>query len=291
MFIAIQLICVMQEFWNCADITILPQSQDPLPQPSPVPESPPVDPPEAIPSPPPEEIPPPSLQPATPAEAFCASVETLGYYAAKESGCKGYYLCDAGGAYYFDCPFGTLFNENVDYCDWPDNVDCDVPNGESPEVPSPENPSDADIFCKDIIESGNPFGFYADVAVNCEGYYFCDPYASLYFKCPGGTQFDEQVNYCVSTGVDCLPNTNPEPSPEPSPKPDEPNEPLTPEEFCDDVLNVDGDGYGFYADVASGCKRYYLCDITGSFRFSCPTGTLFNEEVSFCDWASNVECN
>lgn len=285
-------LCVVQEFWNCADVTIIPSnSQGPLPQPNPVPESPTVKPPEMIPSPPPEEIPPPSLQPTTPAETFCASVEAFGYYAAKESGCKGYYVCDAGGSYYLDCPFGTLFNENVDYCDWPDNVDCEASNGESPEVPAPEDPSDAEAFCNTLIEAGNPFGFYADVAVNCEGYYFCDPYASLYFHCPRGTQFDEQLNFCVTTGVDCLANPAPEPNPDPTPQPDDPNASLSPEEFCKNVLDDDENGYGFYADVASGCKGYYLCDITGSFSFACPTGTLFNEQVLFCDWASNVECN
>lgn len=285
----------MQEFWNCADITISPSSGGPLPpQPSPIVDSPSpspivVDPPEASPSPSvPEQNPPPSLQPTTPAEAFCASKETFGYYASKESGCKGYYLCDVVGSYYFDCPFGTLFNEKVDYCDWPPNVDCEAPSEESPEVPPSEEPSDAELFCKDILEAGNPFGFYADVAVNCEGYYFCDPYASLYFDCPGGTQFDEQVNYCVSTGVQCVPNASPEPSPEP----DTPSSgPATPEEFCDAALSVDGNAYGFYADIASGCEGYYLCDITGSFKFSCPAGTLFNEKVSFCDWAPNVECS
>eukprot|EP00105_Crassostrea_gigas_P040449 XP_019924597.1 PREDICTED: probable chitinase 3 [Crassostrea gigas] len=47
---------------------------------------------------------------------------------------------------------------------------------------------------------------------------------------------------------------------------------------------------GFYADPNS-CTDYFICAGTQSFEVSCANGLLFNKATSFCDYASNVQCN
>jgi len=55
-------------------------------------------------------------------------------------------------------------------------------------------------------------------------------------------------------------------------------------------------GDGYYADKSAGCKRFYYCSVnktTGAVRttnFACPSGLLYNEQYSACDFAKNVVC-
>ncbi len=74
----------------------------------------------------------------------------------------------------------------------------------------------------------------------------------------------------------------PKASPSPSPVPASPSPASS---FC----STKG-AYGFFADKASGCKSYYRCEATGSWFFSCPSGLLFSEPISACDWPANVQC-
>jgi hypothetical protein len=130
-----------EEFWNCADITILPRSTiSPVPS-SPVPPSPSPVPPSPVP-PSPSPVPstpspvPPSPVPSSPvpspsppndggtppsAEQFCAG-KPYGFYADKTSNCANFYRCETVGSFYFPCPTGLLFNEAINVCDWPYNV-------------------------------------------------------------------------------------------------------------------------------------------------------------------------
>ena len=76
------------------------------------------------------------------------------------------------------------------------------------------------------------------------------------------------------------PNPSPSPSPNPSPSPSNPTDPVA---FCQGKPN------GSYADVSSGCKKYFVCDVTGAFLMNCPAGLLYNN-AGFCDWSYNVVC-
>ena len=52
-------------------------------------------------------------------------------------------------------------------------------------------------------------------------------------------------------------------------------------------------GDGFYADVASNCKDYYLCIYQGSskMKYSCPQGLLFDMNSKSCNFPNAVTCN
>ena len=112
-----------EEFWNCANITIMPSSE-PVPVPEPVKPSP-------SPSPSPEPVPEPvkpspspsPTEPITDAAKFCQG-KTYGFHADTANDCRSYYRCESTGSWRFDCPASLQFNQAVSTCDWPRNVQC-----------------------------------------------------------------------------------------------------------------------------------------------------------------------
>ncbi|XP_064085061.1 probable chitinase 10 [Macrobrachium nipponense] len=46
---------------------------------------------------------------------------------------------------------------------------------------------------------------------------------------------------------------------------------------------------GLWADPCD-CQKYYQCYPGGVSHFTCPTGTLWNQNLPACDWAQNVVC-
>ena len=49
------------------------------------------------------------------------------------------------------------------------------------------------------------------------------------------------------------------------------------------------DPNGFYADPGD-CAKYYQCAHGTPYHYSCPAGTLWNQDRLYCDWVANVEC-
>jgi hypothetical protein len=49
---------------------------------------------------------------------------------------------------------------------------------------------------------------------------------------------------------------------------------------------------GVYADLKTSCQRFFMCQPNGREEvFTCPLGTLFNQEHGVCDWAKKVNCS
>lgn len=46
---------------------------------------------------------------------------------------------------------------------------------------------------------------------------------------------------------------------------------------------------GYFRDP-SNCSKYYQCVGQTKYAFDCPSGTVFNTNVSVCDWPANVNC-
>lgn len=60
-------------------------------------------------------------------------------YANYEDDCKSYYICLYENLQKFDCNEGFLYNVNIDFCDWSENVQCKKETIENEEV-SVEDP-------------------------------------------------------------------------------------------------------------------------------------------------------
>lgn len=85
-----------------------------------------------------------------------------------------------------------------------------------------------------------------------------------------------------------VPPTTPPTTPEPTKVPKEDagdSENGDPKAFC-----AAKDGYGYFADKSSGCKTFYRCEPTGSWKFECPPNLLFDENTGVCNWANSVDC-
>ena len=61
--------------------------------------------------------------------------------------------------------------------------------------------------------------------------------------------------------------------------------------ICDDKASG-----GYYADPEAECQVFHICVDQGragmsKYSFLCPNGTIFNQEVTVCDWWFNVDCS
>ncbi|XP_046450702.1 chondroitin proteoglycan 2-like [Daphnia pulex] len=53
--------------------------------------------------------------------------ESNGYFSSPYS-CSQFYICQDGTPILNDCPAGLYYNALLNICDWPNNVDCKIPN-------------------------------------------------------------------------------------------------------------------------------------------------------------------
>eukprot|EP00091_Calanus_sinicus_P017839 TRINITY_DN3872_c0_g1_i1.p1 TRINITY_DN3872_c0_g1~~TRINITY_DN3872_c0_g1_i1.p1 ORF type:complete len:121 (-),score=41.98 TRINITY_DN3872_c0_g1_i1:55-417(-) len=62
------------------------------------------------------------------AELICPPVSQgdLANFFPNEDDCGSYYMCDAGlNPVLMNCPDGLFWDENLDVCNWPENVECE----------------------------------------------------------------------------------------------------------------------------------------------------------------------
>merc|ERR1712062_94363 len=65
-----------------------------------------------------------------------------------------------------------------------------------------------------------------------------------------------------------------------------------------DTFSCEGQGYGYYADVQSGCKVFHIClpiednegavIETAKWSFFCGNGTVFDQETLTCNFPDNA---
>lgn len=101
--------------------------------------------------------------------------------------CSAYYQCSFGSSYHKTCPYGTLFSETLEGCDWAEKVpDCSLK-------------SVSEFSCKDKYN-----GFYEDPDT-CSFYYQCSFGVTYHSRCPTGTVFNESLQGCdwPANGSNC----------------------------------------------------------------------------------------
>lgn len=64
--------------------------------------------------------------------------EEFGYYS-HPTDCSLYYVCVFGGALLESCTGGLMYSHELQTCDWPRNVGCEVAEAETDVVPSPQS--------------------------------------------------------------------------------------------------------------------------------------------------------
>jgi len=215
--------------------------------------------------------------------------------------CHEFYHCVNGVVTgdLISCNDGTLFDVTYQFCNWKDEVTCEVnvcdgkptdspivtmaptvlpvakPSTTAPVKPPPTTGDDCSLTCPP-----NYTGYKAYNA--CEDYYYCaSGVLSGYLqKCPKGTLWDEAIqNFNWPNQMICnTPVCGPTPAPVPAPPTDG--------RCC---------GSAGYTGLKAwdDCKQYYHCVggvVTGN-ALDCPAGTLFDFVLQVCNWKDQVTCS
>lgn len=146
-----------------------------------------------------------------------------------------------------------------------------------------------------------PYGFYADVSLNCRTFHICNPQVvsgktvqhQFTYDCPAEKVFDQ-------LHLACVPETSAAAACENAEEHYGLNEAFTLRAAALDSrdtatsFSCDRRPAGSYADVRSGCRAYFVCKriklLSGTngveevlgFRLSCPIPTVFDQRSSSC---------
>ncbi|XP_038049820.1 chitotriosidase-1-like [Patiria miniata] len=106
-----------------------------------------------------------------------------GYYV-DPSSCRMYYICNNGVASHLPCGQGLYFDPQSGTCNYPENVQCNVP--------------DTPLFCDDRAD-----GFYMDPA-DCSKFFQCASGLTYPNSCLSGLLWNTDSNFCDWPGnVNC----------------------------------------------------------------------------------------
>ncbi len=226
-----------------------------------------------------------------------------GVFADESSGCKNYYICAFTNTNYavvqgYPCADGYLFDDVVKSCNFASQVKC---NGAPATITTTTTTTvtkttqtttrmttttiaTTTTRSSNLANCKNGDGVYADAASGCKSYYICAftntlmPIVQLK-TCPDGYLYDEGLQLCnFASDVHCagaITTTKATTTPD---------------------LSKCFKGDGYYQDIASGCKDYYICAFTNTIRpivqyYSCSGGLLFDTVLLACNTASAVKCS
>ena len=222
-----------------------------------------------------------------------------GVWADPSSGCKNYYICAFINSNNpivqgFVCADGYLFDDNVRSCNFASAVKC---SGSSVITPATTQVTTAKIttttttIATDVSKCLNGDGIYADPATGCKTYYICAfvntfrPIVQIQ-SCPDGYLYDNALQACnYAPLVKCAGATTTTTT----------TTATTTKLLTTPDLSKCPNGDGYYQDISSGCKNYYICAFTNTIRpliqyYSCDTGLLFDNVILACNTASAVKC-
>merc|ERR1719450_982985 len=230
--------------------------------------------------------------------------------------CSEFFECDHGIAYQFECPQKhgkdgyerLLFDPELQVCNWPSEVDCDIDNSKtsvasrSIKLPIDTEQKDGSsmiyklIDCSDA-EPGSKF----PSPFSCSEFYECDHGIAYQFECPqkhgeDGYErllFDSELQVCNwPSEVDCdIDNNNTSVASRSIKLPIDTEQKDGSSMIyklidCSDAV----DGAKFPSPFS--CSEFYECDHGIAYQFECPPKhgedgyerLLFDPELQACNW-------
>ncbi|KAJ8704685.1 hypothetical protein PYW07_011873 [Mythimna separata] len=114
--------------------------------------------------------------------------------------CEKYYQCDEGEKIERDCQTGTVFNPDIQICDWPYNVPrCENSPGATTPESSDESPEPEEW---EALPNGCPADYdivhYLPHEDDCEKFYMCIDGEKVEAFCGDGYHFNPAFQRCVS---------------------------------------------------------------------------------------------
>lgn len=163
-----------------------------------------------------------------------------GYYKDESAGCRAYFYCSQGLKYRYLCNEGERFNGTT----------C-----------VPKKSTDNCQNMNDCFSKSD--GYYPHIESNCRNYFFClKQEVVTTLTCRGSRLFNGQK--CISANEFTCPRFG-----------DEDLQNCVPRTMCHNQCKANG----FYADLDSGCRKYYFCIANNKTDLSCVDGKLFNGEI------------
>lgn len=119
------------------------------------------------------------------------------FYLPDDSRCEVFYYCDWGSAIFFECPGGLYWNRELNVCDWPDVVNCELGGGVETTTSPPEEPieettqSETEVTTSQNLcplENGDLVAFLPH-EIDCAKFYYCDWGSLIESTCDEGKNY------------------------------------------------------------------------------------------------------
>lgn len=235
-------------------------------------------------------------------DSFSCDSRPDGMYPDYVQDCKRYFVCENGAKTTVYCPVGTLFNELLMVCSKFDDVICKErhtlkrPSHDITTITSlPETTSSSNDLTTPILTAftttpspaqglrplkddtgftcpSGKTGFFADFSSGCQKFHICFRTIRKTYSCPSVLLFNPASKTCdMPNKVDCRPRSSHTKS-------------AHPRDLCYSKSR------GYYADHASGCRKYVSCIDGKAVTYQCPSGTLFNVATWTCEAEDSVTC-
>jgi len=223
----------------------------------------------------------------TPDPSFKCPTEE-GFYSHPKD-CAAFYECSGFNAWLLRCDGELLWNQAIEMCDWPQNVNCNSsaqaaavvrkqPKGQEIIGPGDYNCTENGAFPHEEL---------------CEYYYDCwEGYASL-GRCTEGYLFDLTYMGCnYPNSVDCGDRIRPNGTTNPTTTSTTTKRTTTTRLPGTGSTEPGGefvcpDEFGLYPNPVD-CYTFYQCAEYVAFLNECPAPLVFNPELSICDHKVNV---
>ncbi|XP_049875056.1 chondroitin proteoglycan 2-like [Pectinophora gossypiella] len=230
------------------------------------------------------------------AKDICASEESDGVLVAHED-CDKFYKCSEGKPVVLVCPLNLLYNSDLEYCDWPENVQCKSSNTEDKEQDKEKPVVDNENKPTDNSNANNIAQICAApnserlliAHKDCTKFYKCVEGKPVVVSCPTHLHFNAEKEYCDwPENVECKYVNIEETEDNVEEKEKEQEKPVSGGDKPNDMCTApDSDGeLVAHAD----CDKFYMCSEGKPVTMYCPQNLLYNPTVSYCDWPYNVDC-
>ncbi|XP_055538564.1 multiple epidermal growth factor-like domains protein 11 [Wyeomyia smithii] len=187
--------------------------------------------------------------------------------------CDQFYHCAPSGPVLFTCPSPTLFNNVINVCDWPENVDCVGGGGGDGGGGGIDGDGNCPANCIEDnrcpIECEFETGIKLPHPSRCDAFLRCHQGCACFKFCDTGLWWSTELQRCVDRyRSDCVEVERPE-CPE-----------CEPDERC--PLDDDPDN-PIRFPIPDRCDAYIQCVNGRGCVVECPAGLEFNPETEVCD--------
>ncbi|XP_022816847.1 probable chitinase 10 [Spodoptera litura] len=198
-----------------------------------------------------------------------------------ESDCSKYYICSNGKKIEMSCEPGTLFDINMQLCNWADEIDCPHPPSSSSST-TPQK-------LKHVLPNGCPSDFTIHYLLphetDCDKFYSCSRGRKILMPCTSGMCFDYTIQRCGNPFlVNCTSGST--------------TSVLAPIPIADDLPSVEllpngcpvNFSYNYRIPHESDCKLHYHCQFGEKIEMQCDYGLLYDYRHMACVYPEFAKC-